>query len=67
MLMENLVGADGGDTDADMNEAIVEFASMELGVETGFRTLCGAIANFGPEMLNEAHQVSWVKDNFRSR
>jgi len=56
MLMENLVGADGGDTDADMNEAIVEFASMELGVETGFRTLCDAIANFGPEMLNEAQQ-----------
>ena len=57
--MENLVGAEG-DADADMNEAIVEFASMELGVETGFRTLCEAIANFGPEMLNDAHKVRRV-------
>jgi len=54
ILMENLIrdGSDA-DTDSEMNEAIVEFASMELGVESGFRVLCDAIANFGPEMLKE--------------
>jgi len=54
LLIENLV-RDGGEADADaeMNEAILEFASMELGVESGFRALCDAIANFGPEMLKD--------------
>ena len=55
MLIENLVraGNDAAEEDADVKEAILEFASMQLGVEAGFRTLCDAIANFGPEVVVE--------------
>ena len=55
MLIENLVraGSDAAEEDADVKEAILEFASMQLGVEAGLRTLCDAIANFGPEVIVE--------------
>ena len=45
LLMENAEE----DNEANVNEVILEFASMALGVEAGLRTLCDAIANFGPE------------------
>jgi len=49
LLLEN------AETDeASINEVILEFASMALGVEAGLRTLCDAIANFGPEFGQDA-------------
>ena len=41
------------DNEANVNEVILEFASMALGVEAGLRTLCDAIANFGPEFSKD--------------
>jgi len=68
MLIENLVraGNDAAEEDADVKEAILEFASMQLGVEAGFRTLCDAIANFGPEVVVEEAVKSPRRDRHAS-
>jgi len=68
MLIENLVraGSDAAEEDADVKEAILEFASMQLGVEAGLRTLCDAIANFGPEVIVEEAVKSPRRDRHDS-
>lgn len=51
---ETLIENADVNSETDVNEVILEFASMALGVEAGLRTLCDAIANFGPEIGKKA-------------
>jgi len=67
VLMASLaLNGGASDSETEMSEAIEEFAAMELNVESGFRTLCQAIANFGPEMLKEGEAKKLSRERHES-